>query len=416
MNKEEQQCYDELVQAGLVDHELAVTIAKKQAAIRKARKGVPPAPPPKKTTPGTQGNHVEIDYRSSAIAIPGWVQSAIETSLAIDATDAKSAGALGYMARAMVIATLPYKNPKNPDGSAKIDYIRRNGNFTLRIVAGYEGGIPYGVHPRMLLSWIASEAVRRQSPVIELGDSLRIFLRDVLDVKSTSGGSRSSSTLVIEQIKRLFGSIVTATYSSASEGSFALRNVLIANELRLSEREMKALLDSGAPAVDKIASEIIESVGGQVNKPRISETQLWDPQPQKNAGKWHSLVELSPAFYNECITNPVPIDLRAYRALKSAPMAMDIYAWLTYRMSYLKIRSRPIPWEALFMQFGTGIKPNERDPKAAIRDFKKAFLNAAKTVSIVYPDAQFETTPNGLILIPSPTHIPKANPNQGRLF
>lgn len=411
MDKDELACFNELIQAGL-DHELASTIAKKQAAIRKSKVGQRPASKKAEAKPP----HVEIDYRTTSPSIPGWVQNAIETSLAIDATDAKSAGALGYMARAMVIATLPYKNPKNPDGTPKIDYVRRNGNFTLRIVAGYEGGIPYGVHPRMLLSWIASEAVRRQSPVIELGDSLRIFLRDVLDVRSVSGGTRSSSTLVVEQIKRLFGSIVTATYSSSSEGSFALRNVLIANELRLSEREMKALLESSGPAIDQIASDIIESVSAVSPKPSISETQLWNPQSQKDAGRWHSVVELSPAFYNECISNPVPIDLRAYRALKTAPMAMDIYAWITYRMSYLKIRSRPIPWEALFMQFGTGIKQNKDDPKAAIRDFKKAFLKAAKMVSIVYPEAQFEPTPNGLILIPSPTHIPKLNPNQGRLF
>ncbi len=32
----------------------------------------------------------------------------------------------------------------------------------------------------------------------------------------------------------------------------------------------------------------------------------------------------------------VPIDLRALNALKGSPLALDIYSWLTYRMSYLR--------------------------------------------------------------------------------
>lgn len=53
---------------------------------------------------------------------------------------------------------------------------------------------------------MATEAVRTKSPVIELGDSLSTFLRDVIDV----GDQRGTRTRVAEQIKRLFGSLVTA--------------------------------------------------------------------------------------------------------------------------------------------------------------------------------------------------------------
>lgn len=82
---------------------------------------------------------IEIDYRADKV--PAWILEVIETHLAIEAEDAKSAGALGYMARALVNATLPYKDPK-----ADV-YKRENGEFHLRIVAGYEGGIPYGIYP-----------------------------------------------------------------------------------------------------------------------------------------------------------------------------------------------------------------------------------------------------------------------------
>ena len=60
------------------------------------------------------------------------------------------------------------------------------------------------------MSWVTTEAVRTGSPVIELGDSLRVFLRDVLELRSTGGGARGSGSRVTEQMKRLFGSLLTA--------------------------------------------------------------------------------------------------------------------------------------------------------------------------------------------------------------
>ena len=60
------------------------------------------------------------------------------------------------------------------------------------------------------MSWVATEAVRKQSPVIELGESLGLLLGDALELRSSGGGVRGSSTRVTEQMKRLFGSLVTA--------------------------------------------------------------------------------------------------------------------------------------------------------------------------------------------------------------
>ena len=50
---------------------------------------------------------------------------------------------------------------------------------------------------------------------------------------------------------------------------------------------------------------------------------------------FNSVVVLSAEFYDELVAHAVPIDLRALKALKSSPLALDIYSWLTYRMSYL---------------------------------------------------------------------------------
>jgi hypothetical protein len=48
----------------------------------------------------------QIDYRSGQM--PKWVKEAIEEQYNIEAEDAKSAGSLGFMARVLVLATMPY--------------------------------------------------------------------------------------------------------------------------------------------------------------------------------------------------------------------------------------------------------------------------------------------------------------------
>ncbi|WP_426393922.1 replication protein RepA [Ralstonia sp. R-29] len=323
---------------------------------------------------------IEIDYRADKV--PAWILEVIETHLAIEAEDAKSAGALGYMARALVNATLPYKDPK-----ADV-YKRENGEFHLRIVAGYEGGIPYGIYPRLLMSWVATEAVRTKEPVIELGNSLTNFLRDVLNIQP-GGGKRGSSTRVAEQMKRLFGSLITAQYIGGMRGrGFSLRNVIIADGMDLDEQSFESQLDS----LDGSTQSTTDG------------NHLWTPQVSELAGTWKSKVRLSENFFRECVDRPVPIDLRAYKALRGSPLAMDVYTWLTYRMSYTQRRSRPIRWEALMGQVGSNYMTA---PSRAVLDFKKAFLAALKTVQIVYPTAKVEIADNGVILLPSPPHIPK---------
>lgn len=340
-----------------------------------------PAPRKSITSPKkpSKQNAIEVDYRSGKL--PGWIKAAIEEQFAIENEDAKSAGSVGFMARALVLATMPYKDPR-----ADV-FKRQNGDFSLRIVAGYEGGVPFGIYPRLLMSWVATEAVRTKSPVIELGDSLAQFLRDVLEVRSNSGGARGTATRVTEQMKRLFGSLITAQYTGGLEGrGFLLRNVMIAEGLKLADDFEDGL--------------VLEEISTDTDLAQGKEDTLWTPQVRELAGAWKSEVSLSDSFFHECITKPVPVDLRAYKALRGSPLAMDVYTWLTFRMSYLQRRSRPIPWEALMHQFGSAYST-----ASAVRDFKKAFINALKAVLVVYSKANVEVAENGLVLAPSPAHI-----------
>ena len=279
---------------------------------------------------------------------PQSIDSLINKALAIEDDDAREAGALGFMARAMVQATLPHSKV------AGNEFTRVNGNYSLSIMAPSAIGLPYGTIPRLLLAWLTTEAVKTKSRELELGDSLSGFMAE-LDMMPT-GGRWGSITRLKNQSRRLFSSSITAVYENGP--GFAVINQAVADKAQF----------------------------------------WWDNKHPEQAGLWKSTVTLSENFFNEVIDRPVPIDMRAIKALKQSPMALDIYTWLTYRASYLK-RPTVIPWASLALQFGSDY--------TRLRDFKQAFLAELKKVTLVYGQVQVEATELGLMVKPSLTHISK---------
>ena len=279
---------------------------------------------------------------------PQTIDALINQALAIEDEQAQEAGALGFMARAMVQATLPHSKV------AGNEFTRVNGNYSLSIMAPSAIGLPYGTIPRLLLAWLTTEAVKTKSRELELGDSLSGFMAE-LD-RMPTGGRWGSITRLKDQSRRLFSSSITAVYENGPW--FAVINQTVADKAQF----------------------------------------WWDNKHPEQAGLWKSTVTLSENFFNEVIDRPVPIDMRAIRALKKSPLALDIYSWLTYRASYLK-RPTVIPWSSLALQFGSNY--------AELRNFKTAFMAELKKVVLVYGQVQVEATEHGLIVKPSLTHISK---------
>ena len=275
------------------------------------------------------------------------VERLINDALAMERESALEAGALGFMARAMVQATLPHKQV------AVNEFERRNGNYSLSIMAPSSIGLPYGTIPRLLLAWLTTEAVKTKSRELELGDSLSGFMAE-LDMMPT-GGRWGSITRLKDQSRRLFASSITAVYENGP--GFAVINQAVADRAQF----------------------------------------WWNNKHPEQAGLWKSTVTLSENFFNEVIDRPVPIDMRAIRALKKSPLALDIYSWLTYRMSYLTSPT-VVSWAGVAMMLGSSY--------AELRDFKKSFLNELRKVLLVYPNANVEVLPDGLRIKPSLTHIP----------
>lgn len=272
----------------------------------------------------------------------------INRALAIEDEMALDADALGFMARAMVQATLPHSKV------AGNEFTRKNGNYSLTILSPSSIGLPYGSVPRLLLAWVTTEAVKTKSRELELGDSLSGFMRE-LDLVPT-GGRWGSISRLKEQTKRLFASSITAIHEQGD--------------------------------------------GTQIINQSLADKAVfwWHPSDPNQTTLWKSSISLTETFYREIVDRPVPIDMRAIKALKKSPMALDIYTWLTYRMSYLK-KPTAIPWSSLAMQFGSNY--------SRLTDFRVAFLAELKKVVTVYGGVQVEVSPTGLLVKPSLTHIGK---------
>lgn len=280
----------------------------------------------------------------------------IAESMAIEAEDAKEAGSIGFMARALTQATMPHRQIH------ETVFRRKNGAFSLAMLAHPDVGLPYGSIPRLLVSWVTTEAVRTKSPVLELGPSLSAFMSE-LELTPT-GGRWGTITRLRDQMTRLFSASISCLYEE--EGKTGIYNVQIVEEARL----------------------------------------WWNPKAPDQAPLWKSRIELGKRFFEEAINSPVPVDMRALKALKRSPLALDIYCWLTYRLSYLR-KPTEIPWAALQMQFGADYGRE--------RDFKAAFLEHLRAVNVLYPEANVEEGEQGLLLKPSKPHVAKLPPALPRL-
>jgi len=275
----------------------------------------------------------------------------VRHALVIEAEEARRAGVVGFIARALTQATMPHKAPSDNE------FTRQNGHFTLTMMSPRHVGLPYGSIPRLLLSWITTEAVRTRSPVLELGPTLSAFMTGL--GLARRGGERGDITRFRNQTTRLFCSTVSCRYE------------------------------------DKTHEE-----GGNLNI--VEKYSLWwNPKTPDQMPLWKSTVTLSNSFFNEIIDRPIPIDMRALKALKRSPMALDIYCWLTYRMSYLR-KPTEIPWAVLQIQFGADYGRE--------RDFKAAFLQHLRKILTLYPEANVEDGERGLLLKPSKPHVAQLPP------
>ena len=268
---------------------------------------------------------------------------------------AYDAGAIGFIAKFLVQTTLPHRRQSGSH------YTRTDGRFTLRITDVGGAGLPFGSYPRLILIWMTSEAVRTSSRELELGASLSRFMAE-LGLQAT-GGHWGTIPRFRDQMQRLIGAAISMRWEQETCGKQAFgENLLLADRYQL----------------------------------------WWTPQILPTVPSSASSITLSANFYEQLVAAPVPLDLRAVRVLKQSPLALDLYAWATRRVSYLE-RPTLICWEALRRSFGAGYADT---PQGRVK-FRARVLDAFGRVCRVYSALRLEIEHGGVLLLPSAPHIPR---------
>ena len=262
----------------------------------------------------------------------------------------------GYIYSGWCQTALPHRRPFDNSANWRHD----NEHLTLIVRPGskpgpggstIDVGVPFGAIARLILIYLQSEALRTGRRDIELGGSLRGFLKRL---GIAYGGN--TTRLVREQAERI--SRCTMSFHSQRNGVALLVNQTIVDKAML----LDALSD------DLQGSLFVETA-------RLSET-----------------------FFEQLQRHAVPLDETAIRHIRNSSMALDVYCWLAYRLHVLQT-DLAISWTALAGQFGAGFQQRKH--------FKAAFSDSLRLALAVYAAARVEQTNTGLVLKPSPPPIRK---------
>ena len=282
----------------------------------------------------------------------------------------------GYLAKWLVVCTFPHSKPKEEK------YTRINGDYTLTILSGTDKkgdylGLPYGAPVRLLLFWIITEANRLKwtgdySRRIHLGESMSRFVEMVGYDPETGRGERGDATRLRDMMQRLFSCRISFTRSETANGAtgFSWLNMDVAPKGEL----------------------------------------WWDVKKPDQASLFDSWIELGEDFYKAVTTNPVPFDFRAMCALKHSPMAIDLYAWLTWRVHAMKDGSSA----AIPLHGPKGIAPQIGANYGRERDFKAALAEGLEAVKLVWPPLDCELSAASLTVGKSSVPIPDVTPIKKR--
>ena len=275
-----------------------------------------------------------------------------------EAIMADSPDELAFQHTCLAQTCLPHRRP--PDSVRR--WQRDQGRAHLLIVAGeawhereqcfLEIGLPYGPKARLILMHLNSEALRQDSPVIEVESSLTAFVRRIQDRPPTGPEIRAYK----EQLTRLSAAMVRL---AIGQGDHSL----------------------------------------QVDTKIVGAFDLWFAKDSRQRVMWPSVVRLSLDYFESLKRHAVPLDERALAALAHSALALDVYCWLAQRLHRTAATGQFLPWPILREQFGQGF--------GLVRKFRQFFLEQLGQVRVAYPEARIDADQRGLMLWPSPPPVPE---------
>lgn len=259
---------------------------------------------------------------------------------------------------------LPYRQPP----SETTIWEHKQGNASLNIQSLQEKnpqtgefeylGLPYGTKARLIMAYLNTQAVKHQSPIIDVEGSITSFIeriglskkgKNVLDVKN--------------QLARIAASIITLNYIPEQTDGEATNTLNVRFSL-------------------------------------VKKYDMWFPKDERQRVLWTSRIQLTEDYFSELCQHAVPLDERALAALKNNAMALDIYAWLAQRLHRIGNKDQFVSWKAIKDQFGYNYK--------TMKKFKEVFRKTLSIVLTQYMDARIAEEKNkGFWLKNSPSPIEK---------
>jgi hypothetical protein len=210
-------------------------------------------------------------------------------------------------------------------------------------------GVPFGAHGRLILLFLQTEALRTNSREVELGASLRAWMKRI---GIQPGGSAFRS--VRDQAERISRCRLTFHIQGSGRTSALVNQSVVDRAL---------FIEDGDDTQGRLSLEV---------------------------------AKLSEGYFEQLQKHPVPIEEAAIAALSNNSAGIYAYIWLAYRLHVLK-EDRFVTWKALKAQFGTSYKE--------MFHFKSKFPKAIELAMAVYPKANVTITAEGVILKPSPPPV-----------
>ena len=153
-----------------------------------------------------------------------------------------------------------------------------------------EAQVPFGRLARLIFIYIVGESVRTKSPRVDMGRSMRSFMRRLgIPLNGRIG----------REVTRAVEDISAASLVLGFWGDAAVRT-------------------SYARVVDEISFWI---------EPDENQLTFWTPE-----------IVLSDKFHDQIQAHRVPIDIDQLNQLSHSPRRMDLYTWLTYRTANIPAR------------------------------------------------------------------------------
>ena len=226
-----------------------------------------------------------------------------------DVQDALFGREIGYHHGIMMQCFLPQKRlPKN-----QTRYQTTHGRSSLVVRAGELAdpeaehrfiacAVPFGAKARIIVPYIVGYAVQHKTPIIDMGRSLRRFMESV---KVPVGGRN--------------GKFVTEQVNNIAAADFML----------------------GEWSEDKVTTKY---------RRVASEISFWLQRRPDQLSFWNPEMVLSPEFYDAVQTRRVPVDMEHLVKLAGSPRRMDLYCWLSYRLTRGVRKGRGVPIPLKYLQ------------------------------------------------------------------